>query len=46
MIENEREDLKISGCWSRARRRFDEAVKALPKAAWDGSRAYLTLTMI
>lgn len=45
-IENEREDLKISGCWSHARRRFDEAVKALPKAARNGSRAYLALGMI
>ena len=45
-IENEREDLKISGCWSHARRRFDEAVKALPKAARNDSRAYLALGMI
>lgn len=27
-IEGEREDLRIAGCWSHARRRFDEAVKA------------------
>lgn len=45
-IENEREDLKIAGCWSHARRRFDEAVKALPKSSRKGSRAYLALTMI
>ena len=45
-IENEREDLKIAGCWSHARRRFDEAVKALPKAKQKDSRAYLALTMI
>ena len=45
-VEREREDLKIAGCWSHARRRFDEAVKALPKAAQKGSRAYLALTMI
>lgn len=44
--ENEREDLKIAGCWSHARRRFDEAVKALPKAKQKDSRAYLALTMI
>ena len=31
-VETEREDLKIAGCWSHARRRFDEAVKTLPKA--------------
>ena len=45
-IENEREDLKIAGCWSHARRRFDEAVKALPKAKQKDSRAYLALTTI
>ena len=45
-IENEREDLKIAGCWSHARRRFDEAVKTLPKATRKDSRAYLALTMI
>lgn len=30
-IEKERGDLTIAGCWAHARRRFDEAVKALPK---------------
>lgn len=45
-IEDEREDLRIAGCWSHARRRFDEAVKALPKAKQKDSRAYLALTMI
>ena len=45
-IENEREDLKIAGCWSHARRRFDEAVKALPGTKRKDSRAYLALTMI
>ena len=45
-IETEREDLKIAGCWSHARRRFDEAVKALPKVKRKDSRAHLALTMI
>ena len=45
-VENEREDLKIAGCWSHARRRFDEAVGALPKQKQKDSRAYLALTMI
>lgn len=45
-IESEREDLKIAGCWSHARRRFDEAVRVLPKAKQKDSRAYLALTMI
>jgi len=45
-IENEREDLKIAGCWAHARRRFDEAVKALPKASQKSSLAYLALKQI
>ena len=45
-IEGEREDLRIAGCLSHARRRFDEAVKVLPKAKQKDSRAYLALTMI
>ncbi len=45
-IEGEREDLRIAGCWSHARRRFDEAVGALPKQKQKDSRAYLALTMI
>ena len=45
-LEDGREDLKIAGCWSHARRRFDEAVKALPKAKQKDSRAYLALTII
>lgn len=45
-IEDEREDLKIAGCWSHARRRFDEAVKALPKEKQKESLAYLALSMI
>ena len=32
-IAEEREDLRIAGCWAHVRRRFDEAVKALPKAS-------------
>ena len=45
-VESEREDLRIAGCWSHARRRFDEAVKALPKEKQKDSRAYLALSMI
>ena len=45
-IENEREDLRTAGCWSHARRRFDETVKALPEAKRKDSCAYLALTMI
>lgn len=45
-IEKEREDLRIAGCWAHARRRFDEAVKALPKANQKSSLAYLALKQI
>ena len=45
-IEREREDLKIAGCWAHARRRFDEAVKALPKSSRKLSIANLALNMI
>ncbi|MEG0836200.1 MAG: IS66 family transposase [Christensenellaceae bacterium] len=45
-IEKEREDLKIAGCWAHARRRFDEAVKALPKSSQKNALAYLALKQI
>ena len=45
-IEGGRKGLRIAGCWSHARRRFDEAVGALPKQKQKDSRAYLALTMI
>ncbi len=45
-IENEREDLKIAGCWAHSRRRFDEAIKALPKSSRSNSLAYLALKQI
>ena len=45
-IEKEREDLKIAGCWTHARRRFGEVVKALPKDKKKFSLAYLALKQI
>lgn len=45
-IEKEREDLTIAGCWAHARRRYDEALKALPKNKQSGSLAYLALKQI
>ena len=45
-LEREREYLKIAGCWAHARRRFDEAVKALPKANRKDALAYLALKQI
>lgn len=45
-IEKEREDLTIAGCWAHARRRYDEALKAFPKAEQPKSLAYLALKQI
>lgn len=45
-IEKEREDLRIAGCWAHARRRFDEALKALPKGVRNQSVAYIALRQI
>ena len=45
-IENERDDLKIAGCYAHARRRYDEALKAMPKGSQKGSLAYKALAMI
>ena len=45
-LEKEREDLIIAGCWAHARRRYDEALKALPKKHQKDSIAYLALRQI
>jgi hypothetical protein len=45
-IADEREDLTIAGCWAHSRRRFDEAVKALPKAQRKSCVAYEALQRI
>ncbi len=45
-VEKEREDLRIAGCWVHARRRYDEALKALPKASQKSSLAYMALKQI
>jgi len=45
-IEKEREDLKIAGCYAQVRRRYDEALKAMPMSARKGSLAYKALAMI
>lgn len=42
-IESEREDLRIAGCYAHARRRFDEALKAVPEESRKSSLAYLAL---
>lgn len=45
-LNNEREDLIIAGCWAHARRRYDEALKAMPKKQQKDSVAYLALKQI
>lgn len=45
-LEKEKEDLTISGCWVHGRRRFDEALKVLPKEARSKSNAYLVMKQI
>lgn len=45
-IEKEREDLVIAGCWAHARRRYDEALKALPKEKRKACLADTALRMI
>lgn len=42
-LEKEKEYLTIAGCWVHARRRFDEALKVLPKEARSKSNAYLAM---
>ena len=45
-VEKELEDLKIAGCWVYCRRKFDEALKAVPKAAQKESLSYLVIKQI
>lgn len=45
-LEKEKEDLKIAGCWSHARRRFADVVKALGKEKARGTFAYEALEQI
>ena len=45
-VEKELEDLKIAGCWVHCRRKFDEALMAVPKAAQKESLSYLVIKQI
>lgn len=45
-LEKEKEDLIIAGCWVHARRRFDEALKVIPKEGRTKSNAYLVMKQI
>lgn len=45
-LEKEKEDLTIAGCWVHGRRRFDEALKLLPKEGRSKSTAHLVMKQI
>lgn len=45
-LEKEKGDLTIAGCWVHGRRRFDEALKLIPKEARSKSTAYLVMKQI
>ncbi len=45
-LEKEKEDLTIAGCWVHCRRRFDEALKVIPKDLQKESVAYLAMKQI
>lgn len=45
-LEKEKEDLVIAGCWVHGRRRFDEALKVVPKEARSKSAAHLVMKQI
>ena len=45
-LEKELEELTIAGCWVHCRRRFDEALKLIPKSCQKESNAFLLLKQI
>lgn len=45
-LEKEKEDLTIAGCFVHCRRRFDEALKTLPKTGQKDSESYLLMKQI
>lgn len=45
-VEKELGDLTIAGCWVHARRRFDEALKVIPKDLQKGAESYLVMKQI
>lgn len=45
-LEKEKEDLTIAGCWVHCRRRFDEALKTIPKSGQKDSESYLLMKQI
>ena len=45
-LEKELEELTIAGCWVHCRRRFDEALKLVPKSCQKESNAFLLMKQI
>lgn len=45
-LEKELEELTIAGCWVHCRRRFDEALKLIPKPSQKESNAFLLMKQI
>lgn len=45
-LEKELEELTIAGCWVHCRRRFDEALKLIPKSCQKESEAFLLMKQI
>lgn len=45
-LEKEMEELAIVGCWVHCRRRFDEALKLIPKSYQKGSDVFLLMKQI
>ena len=45
-LEKELEELTIAGCWVHCRRRFDEALKLIPKSCQKESNAFLLMKQI
>ena len=45
-LEKELEELTIAGCWVHCRRRFDEALKLIPKPSKKESNAFLLMKQI
>ena len=45
-LEKEKEDLTIAGCWVHCRRKFDEALKTIPRSGQKDSESYLLMKQI
>ena len=45
-LAKEKGDLTVAGCWAHARRRYEEAVKALPAKSRKSSLAWQALEQI